>query len=238
MFLLPLVVCADVTVFSAASATDVMQELATQFTRTAGHKVHLNLGSSGTLARQLEAGAPADLYISASPIWVDYLSTNAVVNPTSRMVVASNVLVAIVPAGGTLSFEQLGRPGTSRIAVGDMASVPAGMYAKEALSSLEWFDVVRPRLVQCPDVRAVLTYVSRGEVDAGIVYASDARGAKMVQQIGVFDAALHAPVLLCACRTWSRSSEADAFLAFLTSEGAAAVWQKHGFGPPPKKEVP
>lgn len=223
--LLALQVSAELTVFAAASTTDAMEELASKFEENGGEKIRFNFASSGTLARQIEAGAPADVFVSANAQWMDYLEAKNAIDKTSRFNAMSNSLVLIAPLGSTLAFD--GKiPG--RLAVGDFNSVPAGMYAREALGQKGWLDALRPKLVMGSNVRTVLMYVERGEVSAGIVYATDAIRSEKVEIVGTFPEESHSPIVypVAAC---TGKPETAAFLAFLKSPEAKAILKSNGF---------
>ena len=225
LFGLSVAALADLTVFSAASATDAMRELAAAFERGGGERVRFNVAGSGALARQIDAGAAADLFVSANAAWMDWLEKKGAVEKATRFNLASNRLVLIAPKGSALVFD--GKvPG--RVAVGDFRSVPAGIYAKEALAYMGWLEDWRPGLVTGSSVRTVLMYVERGEVAAGIVYATDARASGNVPVVGIFPPESHAPIVypVAAC---TKKESAFAFLAFLKSDKAKAVLKKHGF---------
>ena len=199
---------APLTVFAAASMADAVKKLAEVYEADGGGHVHLNIASSGALARQIDAGAPADVFISANAEWMDWLAGRGCIEASSRFTLAGNSLVMIAPTGTHPVFG----PGLAgRLAVGDFKSVPAGKYALEALESLGWLDELRPKLVPGTSVRTVLMYVERGEVEAGIVYASDARASGKVAIVGTFPAESHSPIAypVAAC---SANGEAASFV--------------------------
>lgn len=218
---------AEISVFAAASTTDVMKELAEKYKAGGGEEVRFNFASSGALARQIDAGAPADLFISANTEWMDWLEQQENVHPTGRFVLAANTLVLAAPQGAALTFD--GNV-DGRIAVGDFRSVPAGMYACEALTHMGWLERWKPKLVMASNVRTALLYVQRGEVTAGIVYATDAKAAGLAV-IGTFPAESHRPIVYPAAALSNRKAVA-AFLRFLQSEAAKAILKKHGFTEP------
>ena len=215
----------ELTVFAAASLTDALKELARTFHAQTGIPIRFNLASSGVLARQIEAGAPADVYISANTEWMDWLETRSVLQPQTRFDLAANTLVLIVPAGSTQPFD-----GTidGRIAVGDFKSVPAGRYAQEALLYMGWLETLRPHLVMASNVRTALMYVERGEVEAGIVYATDAKRSAAVSVAGTFPPEAHSPIRYPAAAC-SPKQEAVTFLEFLTTPPAGIILESHGF---------
>lgn len=221
---------AELTVFAAASMSDAMKALAAAYAEEGGEPIRFNFSSSGALARQIEAGAPADLFASANTQWMDWLEERSLIDPETRFDTAGNRLVMIAPTGSGLLFDG-NVPG--RLAVGDFNGVPSGLYAQQALESMGWIESFRTRLVMGSNVRIVLLYVERGEVPAGIVYASDARASAKVETVGTFPATSHKPIVypVAVCRNACHS--AGAFLAFLRSEKAKSILRDHGFCNPP-----
>ncbi len=230
LFLMALNTHAKLTVFAAASLTDAMKELAGVYEENTDGSILFNFASSGTLARQIDAGAPVDLFISANKKWMDWLEEKGAIQNSSRFNLAANSLVLIAPPGSSLTFDG---NFSGRVAVGDFKSVPAGMYAKEALTYMGWFEAVQPNLVMGSNVRTVLMYVERGEVSAGIVYASDAKASGKVPIIGTFPPASHSPIIYPAAAC-SEKESALAFLEFLKTDTAEAILLKHGFIAPNK----
>jgi len=216
---------AQITVFAASSTTEAMKEIGESFTQSTSEKVRFNFASSATLARQIEAGAPADIFISAHIKWMDYLEKRHAIQPDSRFNLAQNELVLVAEKGRQLAFDGI-IPG--RIATGDFKSVPVGMYAKEALKHMGWLDALQPKLIMGSNARTVLMYVERGETTAGIVYATDARASKKVVVVGTFPEASHSPILYPACAC-SEKKAAHTFLEFLKSPKARAIFTQHGF---------
>lgn len=212
---------ADITVFAAASLAEALAEAGAAY----GETPHFNFASSGTLARQIEAGAPADLFIAASAEWMDYLAEKSAIAKETRFDLAANTLVMVAAPGARVAFD-----GTieGRIAVGDFKSVPAGMYAEEALRNMGWLDALRPKLVMSDNVRTALMYAERGEVAAAIVYATDAQASGKVVVVGTFPPGSHRPIVYpaAACST---NEAALRFLEFLKSDQAKAILKKHGF---------
>lgn len=222
---------ADVMVFAAASTTDAVKELAALYKEKTGETVRCNFASSGALAHQIEAGAPADVYLSANTKWMSYLvSKKCTTNPVSLL---KNRLVLVTPKKSPASelgvFEQITK--CKRLAVGDFKSVPAGAYAKQALEFGGVLEQMNRRLIKGDSVRRVLFYVERGEVDAGIVYSTDAKVSRSVKVAGLFPMNAHAPILypVSGCASSRNKESAAAFLAFLQTPDAAAVFEKFGF---------
>ncbi len=215
---------ADLSVFAAASATDALKEIAAAHEMDGGESVRFNFASSGTLARQIDAGAPADVFLSANERWMDWLESTGAANLHGRFNCAANALVLVAPPGSTLKFDGVLN---GRVAVGDFKSVPAGIYAEEALAHMGWLAAWRPKLIMSSNVRTALLYVQRGEVEAGIVYATDAKAAGL-RVVGTFPADSHGPIVypVAAC---SEKESALRFLEFLKSDKAKAILKKHGF---------
>jgi molybdate transport system substrate-binding protein len=204
----------------------------------AGHKpLVLSFGSSSTLARQIEQGAPANVFASADEKWMDYLAQKNLIAADTRKDLLGNDLVLVVAADKPMhvtinkSFDVLGLLGANgRLATGDPAHVPAGIYAEQALKKLGMWDNVSPRLARTADVRAALLLVERGEAPAGIVYATDAAVSKAVMVAGTFPADSHDPVTYPFAVTKSGDTpEAHALLQFLASPPARAVFEQRGF---------
>lgn len=224
---------APVTIFAAASLTTVMTEITDAFQSQSLGTARTVFGSSAALARQIEYGAPADVLVSANPDWIAYLGARGLIDPGSRRAVAGNRLVLAVAQDNPADVTSL--PDQGLLAMADPGAVPAGRYAKEALSAVgRWADVAK-RAVFAPDVRAALAWVARGEVASGIVYATDAAAEPMVRVGYVFPAANHTPILYqAAVIADARSPElARQFLDFLESPAARALFARHGFLPPP-----
>lgn len=230
----------EITLFAAASMTDAMTELSTAYSQAGGEPVKLAFASSSTLAKQIENGAPADLFISADQRWMDYLEERSLLQEGTRRDLAGNALVLIVPAGSSLDlapapgFDLAGALGEGKLAIGDPEHVPAGRYAKAALTELGVWEAVAPKTVFAGDVRAALAFVERAEAVAGIVYATDAAISERVKVDATFPAGSHAPIVypIAVIADRERPAVRD-FLAFLTSEEAAAVLRRYGFVAPP-----
>ncbi|WP_372798096.1 molybdate ABC transporter substrate-binding protein [Pontiella sp.] len=215
---------AGLSVFAAASTTDAMNDLAAAYRAGGGESIRFNFASSGALARQIDAGAPADVFVSANVKWMDWLEGRVENISATRFNLAANALVFIAPPGSDIAFDG---SVAGRIAVGDIKSVPAGMYAREALEHLGWYSEWKPHLVQASSVRTALLYVQRGEVSAGIVYATDARAAGL-PILGTFPPESHSPIIYPAAAVTEKES-ALAFLEFLKSDKAKEILKRHGF---------
>jgi molybdate transport system substrate-binding protein len=226
----------DLTVFAAASLKEALDEAEQQFQRANGQKVVVSYAASPALAKQIENGAPADVFISADPGWMDYLAKRQLINTATRTNLLRNRLVLIAPADSRLTARIVpGFPlakllGGGRLAVADPDSVPAGKYARAALEKLGVWASVEPRLARGDNVRAALNFVARGETPLGIVYQTDAYAEKKVKVVAQFPADTHPPIIYPAALTaGARHAAAPAFLAFLKSKAARAVFEKYGF---------
>ncbi len=224
------------TVFAAASTTDVMTEAGKRYQASTGIRVVFSFDSSSSLARQIKAGAPADLFISADELWMDDVVSAGVVRSDTREDLLGNELVLIAPigkgfeAGMSRGFDfAASLPQIRRIAVGDPSHVPVGRYAKQALESLNWWSALQPHLVPALDVRATLRLVETGEADAGIVYATDARRSDRVLVVGKFPPETHDPIRYPVAICTGASAEAVNLLRFLRSSEMKKVFEEAGF---------
>lgn len=228
----------ELLVYAAASLTEVLAELARNWEASSGARVKLSFAASSLLARQIEAGSLADVFISADQEWMDYLAVRGFVAESTRRDIAGNTLVLIAPADSAVRLEV--SPGFAlaealrggRLSVADPDTVPSGRYAYAALASLGVWQQVKHRLARADNVRGALNFVARGEAPLGIVYATDAWIAKGVRIVGTFPEDSHPPIRYPVAATKSATIEAGAFLAFLGSSEAAPVWRKHGFRAP------
>lgn len=226
---------APVTVYAAASLTNVLQALAAEYTRATGVPVKLSFASSAVLARQLEAGAPADVFFSADQEWMEYLDQRGAIRRDTRTNLLGNRLALIAPSDSRVElaiapgFPLAQALGRGRLAIGDPDSVPAGRYARSALTSLGAWNEVADRLVRAEDVRAALAFVARGEAPLGIVYATDARVNPRVRVVGLFPADAHLPITYPVALTRAAAPGAETFLRFLCGEAARAAFAKAGF---------
>jgi molybdate transport system substrate-binding protein len=227
----------SIVVFAAASLTDALQELGDDFTKSAGIAVKFSFAASSTLARQIESGAPADVFVSADTEWMDYLQARNLVQPASRRELLGNSLVLVAPAASTLTltiephFALAAALGKGRLATGDPDSVPVGRYAKAALTSLGVWDAVEPRLVRADNVRAALAFVDRNEVPLGIVYKTDALVDKGVRIVDTFPTGTHPPITYPIALKVGAKNQAGRFADYLHTPGADAVFVKYGFVP-------
>ena len=225
-----------VTVFAAASTANVINALASAYAARGGGQVRPVFASSSTLARQIAQGAPADIVLSANAAWMDYLAARNLLEPDTRRVLFGNRLVLIVPGQSAARTDlELGVAlgsllGDGRLAMGDPSHVPAGQYAQAALESLGVWNTLRDRLAPAPDARAALALVERGEVPAGIVYATDAAISRKVTVAGHVPAEAHPPIVYPAAVVRGRADPSVLdFCRFLGSPEAAAIVREHGF---------
>jgi molybdate transport system substrate-binding protein len=227
---------APLTIFAAASLTDALQEIAGRY-QAAGHgAVVTSFASSSDLARQIERGAPADLFISADEQWADYLDQRGLLDKPSRVTLLRNDLVLVAGADNPTDlviaphFPLAAALHGDRLAIGDPDHVPAGIYGKAALQSLGVWDELEPKLARAASVRAALLFVERGECPFGIVYRTDALADPKVRQIGRFPDNSHPPILYPAALVAGRKTpEGVAFLHYLQSPEAAEIFRRYGF---------
>ncbi len=224
-----------VTVFAAASLTNVLQQLGDEYTRSTGVPVRFSFAASSVLARQIEAGAGADVFFSADQEWTDYLEQRGSIQKSSRHNMLGNRLALIAPADSTQDLRiEPGFPlaralGAGRLATGDPDSVPVGRYAKSALTSLGVWNELADRLVRTEDVRHALVFVARGEVPFGIVYETDARIEKRVRVVGIFPSETHVPITYPVALTAGAGAEASKFVDFLRGPAGRVAFEKFGF---------
>ncbi len=221
-----------VRLFVAASAAHVVEPLAERYRQATGITVRCNTAASSTLARQIERGAPADLYLSASPQWMDHLADAGLIRPGSRRDLLGNRLVLITSAGNTSSAGDLADALSGfdgRLAMGDPGHVPAGMYAEAALERLSLWDTLAPRIVPAKNARAALLLVERGEADLGVVYATDAASSDRATVVAAFPEQTHAPIRYPAALTIGADAAAHGLLDYLQSADARRAFQAAGF---------
>lgn len=226
----------EVTVYAAASLTNALQELGKGFEAERGVKVKFSFAASSLLARQIEAGAEADVFVSADSEWMDYLAGLNLIQPATRKNILSNKLVLIGEKDSPIALKIApGFPlaqalGDGRLAIADPETVPAGRYARAALSSLGIWASVAERLVRAENVRVALTYVARGEAPLGIVYATDAKAEPKVRVVDVFPTDSHPPIVYPAALTKrGASADARAFFDHVKSAKAAETFRTFGF---------
>ena len=224
----------NLTVSVAASVQEAMEAVQAAYRAEAPLvSITYNVGASGSLAQQIAQGAPVDVFLSASPQWMDHLATNGQIVARTRQDLLLNSLVVIVPAGTATvtDWQELRGDRVAKLSIGEPNSVPAGRYAKETLSALQLFEPLQPKLVFSKTVRQVLAYVETGNVDAGLVYATDAKLSPRVQVVATAPTDSHSPIVYpVAVVAGSRQREAaQAFVEFLSSQRAIAIFEQYGF---------
>jgi molybdate transport system substrate-binding protein len=230
----------DLIVLAASSLTDALNEIGPAFTTATHRGVKLSYAASSALARQIEGGAPADVFMSADTDWMDYLQTRKLIDTGSRHNVLGNQLVLISPADSTVSitiaphFPLAKLLGDGRLATGNPDSVPVGKYAKEALTNLGVWNEVQDKVAAADNVRAALAFVARGEAPLGIVYRTDALVEKKVRIVADFPPSSHGAITYPAATTVQPHDGAADFVKFLLAPAAQAVFAKYGFDPAPK----
>jgi molybdate transport system substrate-binding protein len=228
---------ANLTISAAISMKDSLDEVQRDFTAANPSIIAAcNYGASGTLQQQIEQGAPVDVYLSASPKQMDALEKKGLLLPGTRKNLLRNEVVLIVPKDSRFrvsSFQDLARPDVKQIALGEPTTVPAGEYAKEVLTYLGIYGVVKPKAVLAKDVRQVLTYVETGNVDAGVVYSTDAASSSKVKAVATAPEKSHTPVVypMAVIKNSKEPAAARAFEDFLFGAQARAIFQKCGFIP-------
>jgi molybdate transport system substrate-binding protein len=223
-------------VFAAASLKDALDAVNAEWQKKIGKKATISYAASSTLAKQIEQGAPADLFISADEDWMNYLAERKLIKANTRFDLLGNTLVLIAPKASTLAakiaagFPLASLIGDGRLAMADTSSVPAGKYGKAALEKLGVWESVKDKIAQAENVRAALALVSRGEVPLGIVYATDARSDPKVKVIDTFPANTHPPIVYPAAEmAASKNPDATAFLDYMKSTAAADIFEAQGF---------
>jgi molybdate transport system substrate-binding protein len=227
----------SLTVFAAASLKNALDDTNSTFSKATGVKVVASYAASSALAKQIEQGAPADIFISADLQWMDYVAERKLIKPDSRVNLLGNKLVLIAPKDSKLDtitiangFDIAKLAGDGRIAVADVKAVPAGLYAKAALQSLGAWAAAEPKLAQAENVRATLAFVARGETPIGIVYETDAKIEPKVKIIGVFPDGSYPPVTYpVAATAASKNAQIASYLNFLRSGAAKAIFERYGF---------
>jgi molybdate transport system substrate-binding protein len=227
---------ADVVVFAAASLKNALDEAAADFRRAGNNAVQISYGASSALAKQLENGAPADVFVSADRDWMDWAEGRGLIKRETRKDLLGNSLVLVAPAAHAIGvnikpgFPLASLLGDGRLAVADPDSVPAGKYAKAALETLGVWPSVKDRLASAENVRAALFFVARAEAPLGIVYATDATAEPQVKIVGVFPDDTHPPIVYpVALTAVSANPEARRFLDFLASPAAKLIFETQGF---------
>jgi molybdate transport system substrate-binding protein len=225
-----------ITVFAAASMKNALDDVDAAFSKASGVKVVVSYDASSALIKQIEAGAPADVFVSADLKWMDYGVQKKVINNDTRVNLLGNTLVLIAPKASKIGkvtigpgFDLAKLAGDGRIATGDVKAVPVGIYAKEALEKLGVWAAVEPKMAMTSNVRAALLLVARGEAPLGIVYSTDAKVESWVKVVGVFPSDSHPPIIYPVAATASAKPETTAYLAFLRSSAARTIFEGYGF---------
>ena len=227
---------ADVTVFAAASLKNALDDAAKIYQTKTGDKVTIRYAASSALAKQIESGAPADVFFSADLDWMDHLQEKKLIDAGSRRTLLGNTLVLVAPKESTVSLtiekncpllQALGADG--KLAMGQVDSVPAGKYGKAALTYLGVWDAVAPRVAQAENVRAALAFVAQNEAPFGIVYGTDAKSEPKVRVVGTFPADSHPKILYPVALTAAAKPEARKFLEFILSSEATPSFEAQGF---------
>lgn len=223
-----------VTVFAAASLTNALTEVASVYEKAQNVQIQTSFASSSTLAKQIEKGAPADIFVSADTKWMNYLQDKNLIKNESKLDLLGNRLVLIAPKGKAFKVEMDKRFNfagafAGKLCTGEIESVPAGIYAKQALKNLNWWDAVKMRIVGTQDVRAALVFVERGECEAGVVYETDAKVSNKVEKLAIFPEASHEPIVYPLALVKNADASASAFYQFLKSESAKQIFAKYGF---------
>ena len=228
---------APITVFAAASLMNALQDLGDAFTKETSIPVRFSFAASSALARQIENGAPADIFFSADLEWMDYLQSRNLIQRDTRHDVLGNRLVLIAPSDSLVklkiepNFALAAALGKGRLATGDPDSVPVGRYAREALTTLGVWSSVEGHLVRADSVRSALAFVDRGEAQLGIVYETDALIDKRVRVVDVFPASSHLPIKYPVALTHAAKGGAAKFLAYIRGPAGELAFKANGFTP-------
>jgi molybdate transport system substrate-binding protein len=224
------------TVFAAASMKNALDDVNAAFAKKTGIKAVASYAASSALMKQIEQGAPADVFISADLDWMDYGAQKKLVDDATRVNLLGNRLVLVAPKGSPLSEVKIGPgfdlarlAGDGRIVTGDVQAVPAGKYAKAALEKLGAWQAAAPKLAMAENVRAALALVARGEAALGIVYETDAKVEPNVKIVGVFPADSHPAIVYPVAATATAKGPAAEYLAFLRTPAAKEIFERYGF---------
>lgn len=225
-----------ITVFAAASMKNALDDIDAAYTAKTGVKVTVSYAASSALAKQIEQGAPADVFISADTDWMDYATSRKSINEPTRVNLLGNSIVLIAPKDSRVDNVSIGQgfdlaklAGDGRIATGDVKSVPVGKYARAALEKLGSWQAAEPKFAMAESVRAALTLVARGEAALGIVYSTDARVEPGVKVVGTFPADSHPAIIYPVAATATAKPGTADYLAFLRSTAAKNILEKYGF---------
>jgi molybdate transport system substrate-binding protein len=226
----------SITVFAAASMKNALDDVDAAFTKQSGVKVVASYDASSALMKQIEAGAPADVFVSADLKWMDYGSQKKLIKDDTRVNLLGNELVLIAPKDSKIDkvtiasgFDLAKLVGDGRIATGDVKAVPVGIYAQAALEKLGVWSAVEPKMAMAANVRAALVLVARGEAPLGIVYSTDAKVEPGVKVVGVFPESSHDPIIYPVAATVNAKPDPTPYLAFLRTQTAKTIFESYGF---------
>ena len=224
------------TVFAAASMKNALDDVDAAYTAKTGVKVTASYAASSVLAKQIEQGAPADIFVSADTDWMDYATAKKNIDVPSRVDLLGNSIVLIAPKDSKIDNVTIGNgfdlaklAGDGKIATGDVKAVPVGKYAQAALEKLGSWQAAAPKFAMAESVRAALALVARGEAVLGIVYSTDAKVEPGVKIVGTFPADSHPPIIYPVAATSTAKPDAAGYLAFLKTSAAKAIFEKYGF---------
>jgi molybdate transport system substrate-binding protein len=223
-----------ITVFAAASLTNALTEISAQYEKNNSVKIAHSFAASSALAKQIENGAPADIFISADNKWMNYLQDKKLIDIATRKDLLGNTLVLIAPKGREFKVQfaktfDFAKAFEGRLCTGDIEAVPVGIYAKESLIKLNWWDAIKTRIVGAQDVRGALAFVERGECAVGVVYETDAKISSKVDVVGVFPEETHSPIVYPIALVNNSKNKANDYLMYLQSNEALAIFKKYGF---------
>ena len=223
-----------VTVFAAASLANALTDIGLQYEKEKTTKIVHSFASSSTLAKQIENGAPADIFIAADTKWMNYLQDKKLINTASRKEFLGNKLVLIAPKGRgfNVKFDKsfdFSKSFDGRLCTGDIDSVPAGIYAKDSLVYLNWWDGIKTRIVGTQDVRGALAFVEGGECAAGIVYETDAKISNKVEIVATFPEESHKPIVYPMAFVVNAKNVNNDYFSYLQSSKALDIFKKYGF---------
>src|SRR4030088_1748265 len=226
----------SLTVFAAASMKNALDDIDAAYAAKTGVKIVASYAASSALAKQIEQGAPADIFVSADTDWMDYATAKKNINEPTRVNLLGNSIVLIAPKDSKIDNVTIGQgfdlaklAGDGKIATGDVKAVPVGKYAKAALEKLGAWQAAEPKFAMAESVRAALTLVARGEAVLGIVYSTDAKVDPGVKIVGTFPADSHPAIIYPVAATATAKAEAADYLAFLRSSAARTLFEKYGF---------
>ncbi|QNN25502.1 molybdate ABC transporter substrate-binding protein [Planctomycetales bacterium ZRK34] len=223
---------AELQLYVAASTAHVIEPLMVEYQNRTGVVVRVNAAASSTLARQIEQGAPADVYLSANEKWMDHLAGKKLIDPASRRDLLGNRLVLVAPASHNtpaMSISDALSKLDGRLAMGDPDAVPAGLYGKAALQSMKLWAAVEPHVAAAKDVRSALLLVERGEADFGIVYATDAASSQRVTTVATFDENTHKPIRYPIALTTQAQAAVNPLFDYLLSSTSREAFEAAGF---------